>query len=100
MGDDGAADARAPPPPPVVFHAKGVLCFAGCEEMWTLQAGHSTFELCEAGRWEELEGEAAAERRATRLVFIGRYLSRRRLVAALSACRAESGAVCEIGESD
>ena len=81
------ADSAAGVPPPEIFRAKGVLGFAGCDNMWTLQAVHSTFEVCEANRWDELEGEAAPQRGVTRLVFIGRHLSQRRLAAALSACR-------------
>lgn len=73
---------------PEVFRAKGVLSFAGCGTMWTMQAVHSTFEVCEAGEWSALHDEAAAPARATRLVFIGRHLSKQRLEAALLACRA------------
>ena len=83
-------DTRSPPTPEV-FRAKGILGFASCEEMWTLQAVHSTFEVCEAGKWDELlttEGTEAVQRGVTRLVFIGRHLSRQRLAAALHACRA------------
>ena len=113
---DSAASPSRPSPPPEVFRAKGVLDFAGCEEMWTLQAVHSTFEVCAAGRWDELGGGAAAEgggaggaasdgavvpgggrggpiERRTRLVFIGRHLSRRLLADALRACRAEQQVV-------
>ena len=53
-----------------------------------MQAVHSTFEVCEAGEWSALHDEAAAPARATRLVFIGRHLSKQRLEAALLACRA------------
>ena len=87
-----AGGAPSPtPPPPEVFRAKGVLCFAGCDQMWTLQAVHSTFELIAAGRWDALGADdAAMAKRTTRLVFIGRHLSRSRLTAALRSCCAST----------
>ena len=74
-------------PTPSIFRAKGMVDIAGSENVHTLQAVHSTFELLEAAPWGEVEGQGVP--RATRLTFIGRHLERASLERAVRSCISE-----------
>ena len=83
-GDCMPCDAK---PTPSIFRAKGMVDIAGSENVHTLQAVHSTFELLEAAPWGEVEGQGVP--RATRLTFIGRHLERASLERAVRSCISE-----------
>ncbi|PSC71484.1 COBW domain-containing 1-like [Micractinium conductrix] len=65
-----------------LFRMKGLLHVAGSERKQVLQGVHELYDIVEGPAW------APSERRASKLVFIGRRLRRDKLAADLAACLA------------